>query len=325
MIGFVWPFAFLLLPLPVLLHRFFPMAPRGTGAIPMPEAIATALTPMTGRQGRSSGFIWTLLFWCAWISLVAAIARPYWQGGAEIRSVSGRSLFLAIDLSGSMEKRDLTLDGTPVDRLSAVKSVATRFIDERTGDRIGLVLYGDEAFVASPLTFDREAVKAAIAEAAIGMAGRTTAIGDALGLAIVRLRDDPGRGKAIILLSDGTNNAGSAEPEDAARLARDLGIRIHTIGLGSDGPRTEGSVIDPSADLDLETLQAVAEVSGGTFFRAASWADLQSVYDTISALEAGETSAPPLIETRDLGAWPAFVLLMALAALGFPIWRGRSS
>lgn len=318
MIEFAWPWMFLLAPLPLMLSLLLPPPAADADAIHIPGRLAEAMSEIA--DGKQEGtFSWRkVAFWIAWLCLIAALARPSWRGDEEIRFATGRALILAIDLSGSMERRDLVMDGQSVDRLTAVKLVAGDFARNRQGDRLGLVLYGDEAFVASPLTFDVAAVSNAIAEAAIGMAGRTTAIGDALGLAIVKLRDDPGRSKAIILLSDGTNNAGSAEPEDAASLAREFGIRIHTIGLGSASTGQQTDAIDPSADLDIETLRAVAEASGGRHFRAASLDDLQSVYDEISSIEAESAPTPPVAQRRDLVLLPAAVVFLILGLLGFP-------
>jgi Ca-activated chloride channel family protein len=218
---------------------------------------------------------------------------------------------LAIDLSGSMEKRDFELDEKRSRRLDAVKRVATDFVATRRGDRVGLVLFGDEAFAAAPLTFDMDSLNSVIAEAGIGMAGRTTAIGDALGLSIIKLREDAAREKAIILLSDGTNNAGATEPEDAARLAVEEGIRVHTIALSGKANSKPGQM-DPAADLDTATLEAIATTAGGHFFRATSTTELQRIYETIGQLERGEGKTPPLAERQDLRHWFLFLLLLSM-------------
>ena len=199
-----------------------------------------------------------------------------------------------------MERRDFSIDNETVNRLVVVKNIASEFIGSRKGDRVGLVLFGSEAFIASPLTYDVDSVNTTLQGSGIGMAGRTTAMGDALGLAIKSLRDDPAVEKAIVLLSDGTNNAGTVEPEDAAELAISLGITVHTIGLGSEDAGIEGQQFQSaSADLDEATLKAVASASGGEFFRARTSAELKAIYAEIDALESANVPAPPLIIKRD--------------------------
>ena len=183
------------------------------------------------------------------------------------------------------------------------------------GDRVGLVVYGKEAFIASPLTFDLNAVADILDSAGIGMAGRSTAIGDAIGLAIQTLRDDPAANKAIVLLSDGTNNAGSVEPESAAELAKSLGIRIHTIAMGSEDTETGGYNTAQSADLDEDTLRAVSQNTLGKFFRARTRSDLQAVYNAIDQLETADVEAPPVILRHDLHLWSQVMLLGLLITM----------
>jgi len=193
----------------------------------------TSVSHQTGAALNAHTLKFVLLA-LAWVSLLTAIAQPYLPKATTAQPASGRALSMLVDLSTSMERKDFQIDDEAVDRLTVVKGIASRFIENRSGDRLGLVLFGTEAFIASPLTYDLNAVATTLQSSGIGMAGRTTAMGDALGLAIKSLRDDPAQEKAIVLLSDGTNNAGTAEPEDAAKLARSFGITIYTIGLGSD-------------------------------------------------------------------------------------------
>lgn len=318
MVSFGWPFAFLLLPLPLLL-AFARNRTLATAPLRVPPALAAAMDA-SGTAAQRTG--WRLILPAlAWIALVTGIAQPGLISGQQVVPASGRALELVVDLSGSMEKRDFVIDGQATDRLSAVKAVASAFVEARQGDRVGLVLFGDEAFSASPVSFDRASVSHALGESAIGMAGRTTAIGEALGLAIVKLRDDPAPERAIILLSDGTNNSGSAEPEDAARLARDNGIRIHSIGLGSERMDGAGDPIDPSADLDEKTLREVADASGGTFFRARTTDELKAAYEAIDALEGGKAPAPPFVPRHDLTGY-AITAMIALLGLALALsWR----
>lgn len=321
--SFDWPWIFLLAPLPLLLLRRPAQAGADgeRGIAPPPrlraalEAVASA-APVAGRLAL-------ILLWAAWLALLAAMAQPSRVAGAVIQPATGRAMILALDLSFSMERKDFQIDGRPVDRLTAVKSVATEFVRAREGDRVGLILFGDQAFSASPVTYDLSAAAQAVQEAQIGMAGRTTAIGDAIGLAIVKLREDPAERKTLVLLSDGTNNAGAAEPEPAAALARSFGIRIHAIGLGGRKDPDPRNPIDPSADLDEVTLQRIAQASGGKFFRAYTTAELGAIYDEIGRIETSEAEAPPFTPRQDLRNWPLMIAMAALMALALLHRRAR--
>ena len=301
MISFAWPWIFLLVPLPLLL-RYKLLDDRNSGdAIKIPPSVAGALRKVgaNGKSAAGSRLLHFLLLAAAWLSLIVAIAQPYKPESATAQPASGRSLSLLVDLSTSMEKKDFTIDNEPVDRLSVVKKLASQFIDNRAGDRIGLILFGSEAFIASPLTFDLNSVTTTLQGSGIGMAGRTTSIGDALGLAIISLRDDAAQEKSIVLLSDGTNNSGTAEPEDAARLAMSMGISIYTIGLGSDNTTESQQFQSPSADLDEATLKAIADTSGGKFFRAHTTTELEKIYHEIDTIELAQSTAPPTVVKRD--------------------------
>ncbi|TGN31871.1 VWA domain-containing protein, partial [Paracoccus liaowanqingii] len=168
----------------------------------------------------------------AWVLLVLALAGPRIERQADVIPASGRDIVLALDLSGSMEQQDFILDGQPVSRLDAVKQTARAFVAGRTGDRIGLVIFGGRAYVAAPLTYDMGAVVQAIDEAQIGISGRGTAIADGLGLAIRRLDGSEAPSRVVVLLSDGVDTSGSVPAIEAARLAAAHGLRVHTIALG---------------------------------------------------------------------------------------------
>ena len=311
---FAWPWIFLLLPLPLLFRQ--PTQALASSALRIPPMLGHALDELQSTKRYSLNLEQTGM-WLAWILLLLTLSQPWRPGETVVQPVSGRALAMVVDLSGSMERRDFTLDGETSDRLSVVKSVAGQFIEARQGDRISLVLFGREAFVASPLSFDLGAIRTILDSAGIGMAGRSTAIGDALGLAIKTLRDDPSPSKAIVLLSDGTNNSGSAEPESAATFARELGIRIHSVAMGSeDGDTpTSGYATANSADLDEETLEAIANDSGGRYFRARSRDELNAVYQEIDTLERSESDAPPVVLQQDLRHWPLMFLLGLLCLL----------
>ena len=307
---FVWPWIFLLFPLPLLM-RASASTQHKSLRIP-PELESAFKQSLHTRTVFRSNLLW---LWLAWGLLLLTLSQPWVPGDTSVQPVSGRALTLAVDVSASMERRDFILDGVQSDRLSVVKQVAHNFVLARAGDRIGLVVYGKDAFIASPLTFDLNAVADILDSAGIGMAGRSTAIGDAIGLAIQTLRDDPAANKAIVLLSDGTNNAGSVEPESAAELAQSLAIRIHTIAMGSEDTKTGGYNMAQSADLDEDTLRAVSDITQGAFFRARTRDDLQAVYNAIDQLESAEVEAPPVILRHDLHVWPQSMLLGLLIVM----------
>lgn len=310
-LAFAAPWAALLLVLPVL-ARLLPPRRSERPALTVPPRLAAAFGQAPAPAGTPRAV--TVLTALAFLAFVVAAMRPSLPLDAVRLPVSGRDLMMVVDLSGSMERRDFALDGVEADRLSVVKRVAGDFLEKREGDRLGLVLFADEAHVAAPLSHDRAAVAAYLREASIGLAGRATAIGDALGLAVKRLRKESARAKVVVLLSDGTNNAGSVEPEDAARLAAKEGVRVHAVGMGS---RAAGEGADPSADLDEATLARIAEATGGRYFRAATTADLAAVHAEIDALERAERLAPPVVLRRELTLRPLAlsVLLLALAGL----------
>jgi len=322
-LGVHWPWALLLL-LAVPWAGVRP--PRDDGSItadPPPRLPPALVDALDGHStGRHRHRRTTDRWWRAsvWILLVLALAQPFRTGDLVAAPVSGRALTLVIDLSGSMERTDFTLDGEPVDRLAVVKRLAGDFLARREGDRIGLVLFGKEAFIGSPLTFDLASLGDVLAASGIGMAGRSTAIGDALGLALSMLKEDPATGKAVVLLSDGTNNAGLVEPEAAAAFAATLGVRVHTIALGSEeieggSAVGRGYATAASADLDEITLQAIAERADGRFFRARTTDELEAVYAEIDRLESSESRAPPARLTEDMRHLPLLAMLMLL------VWR----
>ena len=312
MIGdlFASPLALLLLPLPlVALLLLPPAAGEEGGAMRVPETIAARLAAGIGARvaGRSRLGLAGLL----WIALILALAGPQRLEPSPALPVSGRDLVLVLDLSGSMDRKDFEIDGTPARRLDAVKKVAAAFVRGRTGDRIGLVIFAERAFFAAPPTFDTESVARTIEAATIGIAGRSTAIGEGLGLGLKRLAKSPAPSRVVILLSDGANNAGTVGPRDVAVLARDLGIRVHTIALGANELGMVGD--DPDA-VDAATLRRVAELSGGTAFRVRSTGDLEAVSATLDAMEANRGRAAAAQIFHSYWVYPAVAaLLLALA------------
>jgi Ca-activated chloride channel family protein len=317
MIEFVWFWFFLLLPLPFLIQRIFPPNREADGAV-LRVPFADELFALSGPGGafdRKSPPSWPMLL--AWALLITAAARPVWQGEPLEQAVSGRDLMLAVDLSGSMEISDFVLRGRKVDRLTATKSVAGQFIERRVGDRLGLILFGEKAYLQAPLTFDRQTVRTLLDESVIGLAGDKTAIGDAIGLSVKRLQDNPKDQRVLILLSDGANTAGTIAPLQAADLAAREGLKVYTIGIGADEMVVRDLLgshkVNPSQDLDEPTMRGIADKTGGRYFRAKDVQELEEIYRLLDALEPVERDKRYYRPKIELFPWP-LGLSMGLAA-----------
>jgi len=260
----------------------------------------------------------------AWALLVLAAARHQWLGEPVSLPVSGRDLMLAVDVSGSMQQEDYRLGNRPANRLDVVKAVAGRFIERREGDRLGLILFGSRAYLQPPLTYDRDTVRTMLDDSVIGLAGRETAIGDAIALAVKRLEQQPEDNRVLILLTDGANTAGNIAPLDAARLAARAKVRIYTIGIGGGpvGVRSPfGMLLQHGSDLDPATLKAIAEETGGRYFQSTDTAQLEQVYDELDRLEPSVRDQRSYRPMQSLFMWPAGVSLLislGLAAGALP-------
>ena len=328
MFQFLWFWIWLLLPLPWLLPRLLPAAsPSAEGTLFAPVAAAMAETGqgVSGQIGRDR-FLHALGLLC-WLLLLAATARPQWLGEPVELPQTGRNLLLAVDVSGSMDTADM--DAGRANRLDVVKRVAGEFFERREGDRLGLILFGTQAYLQAPLTQDRSAVKTLLDESVIGIAGRETAIGDAIGLALKRLRGEEGEA-VLILLTDGANTAGSALPRKAAELAAQQGLRIHTIGIGSTPRAVRGlfnlQLLNPAAFLDEETLQYIADTTGGRYFRASDGAQLEGIYQKLDQLEPVTGGSRTVRPVAELYPWPlATALLLSMAAAVVRYRRGSVS
>ncbi|MBE9560686.1 MAG: VWA domain-containing protein [Proteobacteria bacterium] len=289
MMSFIWPWAFALLPLPFVLRLLLPRAKvSNDAALLVPDLSEYQLDDKLTYADKKS--LWPLLVYSlAWICLIIALARPQWTGEPVELPVSGRDLILAIDISMSMDHA-IRNNLRSVKKITATKAVASAFIEKRVGDRIGLILFGDQAYVQSPLTFDRTTVNVLLQEAVTGLAGQATAIGDAIGLAVKRLdksqlrhsgstdKKNLSEDRVLILLTDGVSNRGEITPLKAAELAAKKGLKIHTIGIGNRGTR----------ELDETTLRKVAQITGGQYFRAYNTSDLVKIYALLDELEPVE-------------------------------------
>lgn len=333
MITFGLPWLLAIAPLPWLVRHLLPAArPAQSAALRVPffAQLAARAAGATRGTPRTSWIRWAVLS-LAWLLLVVSAARPQWLGPTRAVPTEGRDLMLALDVSGSMAQEDFTASGRAVDRLAVVRAVADRFVADRGGDRVGLVLFGSRAYLQAPPTADLETVRDFLGEAEVGLAGKETAIGDAIGLAVKHLRKRPAGDRVLVLLSDGASNAGVLDPLLAADLAKKEGVRIHTIGVGADRMAVNTlfgtQIVDPSADLDEKTLAAIAETTGGHAFRAKSTEGLVEVYRQIDELEPTEGDELYVRPTKQLFHWPlaaAFVLSAAYAASTI-LRPGRSS
>ena len=289
MMSLLWPWAFVILPLPFLLRLLLPRAKNTNDAALRVPQLSDFKLGENKIYGSTTSRWPLLLYSLAWICLVIALARPQWTGDAVELPVSGRDLMLAIDISMSMDHK-IRHNLRSIKRITATKAVASDFIEKRVGDRIGLILFGDQAYVQSPLTFDRTTVNILLQEAVTGLAGQATAIGDAIGLAVKRLDKNKNKQSAnsiqknvsddrvLILLTDGVSNRGEITPLKAAELAAKKGLKIHTIGIGNRGSR----------ELDETTLRQIAKITGGRYFRAYNTSDLANIYSLLDKLEPVE-------------------------------------
>ncbi len=325
MFELLWWWILLLLPVPWLVQRWFAVKQQDEVVqaglfMPFADDLRDMSQTQTSTNKHSK---YQLLLWLAWLFLLLAAARPQWLGEPVELSRSGRDLMLAIDLSGSMQTRDFEISGQSVDRLTATKVIAKDFIARREGDRVGLILFGAQAYLQTPLTFDRKTVNQFLSEAVIGLAGKETAIGDAIGLAVKRLQHVKNASDLVlILLTDGVNTAGALKPEEAVKLAKNIGLRIYTIGMGADSMAVRSffgtQMVNPSADLDEAMLQNIADETGGKYFRAKDTQGLQKIYALIDKLEPVARDSKTFRPVRSLLVYPlaiSFVLLLLILVL----------
>ena len=313
MLQFEWPWVFLALPLPWLVRSLMPATTQVRGAalrVPILEDFRVLMHGDVTTQNLRPSII---VCGIAWVLLVTSAARPQWLGDAIEIPVNRRDLMIAVDLSESMRESDFVLNSRPVNRLAATKMVARQFIERRVGDRLGLIVFGQQAYLHVPLTFDRSTVQQLLDETEIGMAGRQTAIGDALGIAVKRLREQEAAHKVLILMTDGRNTAGAIEPLRAAKLAAEAGLTVHTIGIGADEAIQQGAFgavrINTSQDLDEVSLKSIARTTGGRYFRAHDTRAFEQIYTELDELEPVERRDEHFRPAAPLFFWPLGIAL----------------
>lgn len=321
-----WWWVLALLPLPLLARWFANSSTdnHNEGALNVPFFAQLSAQFGTTPSRRTTPWWKWLLLSLSWLLLLLALARPTLVGEKIPLPIAGRDLMLAIDLSGSMAERDL---GTRADRLTVVKATADDFIHRREGDRVGLIFFSDRAYLQAPLTFDRTVVRDLLAEASVGLTGQRTAIGDAIAIGLKRLResaenthieDKDKDSQVLILLTDGANNAGVTAPKQAVEIAKKLGTKIYTIGVGGKGQIVNtpfGRQRMATSDLDEPALQAIAQSTGGRYFRASNAKALDNIYQAIDKLEPVDRDPNFLRPEVELYYYPALLSLLTFVVL----------
>jgi Ca-activated chloride channel family protein len=301
MFEFVWPYVFLIVPLPLVVYFLAPKKNQGeTAALLVPNYLSVNESTTTKQSNSKAKLGFAALIW---LLLVTAAARPQWLGEPVSIPSEGRDLMIALDLSGSMRYGDMTLNSRPVTRLDMTKYLLSDFVERRVGDRLGLILFADSAYLQAPLTYDRDTIKTYLDETVLRLIGDRTAIGDAIGLAVKRYEEKETSNRVLVLLTDGRNTAGNLQPELAKELAINENVTIYTIGVGS---------FRGAQDLDEVLLTDLATSTGGRYFRAHSTEEMQKIYTELDLLEPIEGEAQTL---RPLTALFFLPLMVALALI----------
>ena len=294
------------------------------GAQSAPELLFPNLNRLKGivpqqKSAKPTNGLYLPVLALLWLCLVGALMRPELVDQFVQQRPSGYDLMLAVDLSGSMQALDYQQNGEQISRINIVKAVVSNFVGQRQGDRVGLILFGSNAYLHVPLTLDTLSVRSMLNNAAVGEAGDQTAIGDAIGLAVRNLRNRPEKSRVLVLLTDGIDNASTIPPLAAADLARQYGIKIYTIGVGSGGivpfPVGFGETAMTEFPLDEGLLRKIAGATGGSYFRAADTQALQAIYAQINKLEKTDAETRSYSIRRPLFRYPLAIALILLLLL----------
>jgi len=332
MLEFSWPWMFLALPVPVLIYWLVPRAPRQDAALRVPFYRQLVQLHTDASRHYNKNPLVLLCCILIWILVVIASSRPQWVGEPVQIPTTGRDMMLTLDLSGSMEARDMFLNNTQLSRFQVMKAVVADFVDKRQGDRLGLALFAAHAYVMTPMTHDLSTVRKLVDELEIGVIDESaTAIGDAIGLSVKHMREQPENERVLILLTDGINNSGELTPIQAAQLARTEGIKMHVVGIASDqfaqrsmfGNRPGGL----RSEIDDDTMALIAEMTGGRYFRARTLEDMIQIYDELDRMEPIEQDEQTYRPITLLFYWPlgAALLLSYLLALSAMPAAARAS
>ena len=326
MIELLWPWAFAILLLPLLVRILIPARASSEAALTVPHVESFVFTQQEigSSTNQRSGFLYIITL-LAWLALATALARPQWTGEPTVLPTLSRDLVLAIDISGSMGQGDMSVNGRQYTRLAIVKHAVQEFVEQRNGDRIGIVLFGSLPYVYVPLTPDVATASQMLADAPIGIAGRSTAIGDSLGLAIKQILNHPADHRVVVLMTDGVNNFGELEPLDATELAIASDVTVYTIGIVP--PRSGLGFFAPfqrqSDAVDEELLRSIASKTGGKYYKADDLNGLLAIYEEIDALEPIENEGQTVRPMRALYHYP-LALAIALFALTWLLHTRRN-
>lgn len=320
MISFAWPWLLLLLPLPLVVY-WLPQKQksRTSAALIIPQLLSGTVNTTATTVSKKSPLITLSLCWAL---TVLALSQPQWLGETIDIPTEGREMMIAVDLSGSMQIEDMSLNNRTVNRLDMLKEVLGNFIERRVGDRLGLILFADDAYMQTPMTFDRKTVKQMLDESQLGLVGRKTAIGDAIALAVKRFDAKQKSNKILLLLTDGQNTAGKITPEQALELAIAKDITIYSIGIGADVMLQQSLFgtrrVNPSSELDEKTLTKLALETGGKYFRAKDSQGMELIYNLLDQLEPIEQEQQQMRPLTALFYWPlslAFFLSLGYVLL----------
>jgi Ca-activated chloride channel family protein len=319
MINLLLPWVLLALPIPLLMYLLPIKNQKQTAALKMPLLIQNASSQTYTVKNKKSPRV---LFLLIWVLVVISASQPQWLGESVNVPTEGREMMIAVDLSGSMQVEDMQINGRTVNRLDMLKVLLGDFIERRTGDRLGLILFGDDAYMQTPMTFDRKTVQQMLDEAVLGLVGKQTAIGDAIALAVKRFDTKKDSNRVLLLLTDGQNTAGKITPEQALELAVAKDITIYSVGIGAD-VMIQNSIfgkrqINPSSELDEESLQQLASETGGYYFRARDSKGMGEIYELLDALEPIEQDQQQMRPLTALFYWPLTIAL--LLSLLYLIW-----
>jgi Ca-activated chloride channel family protein len=311
MIHLDWPWLLLALPLPLLVYWLPAKQKNQAVALRMPVVFnQIGTTNNTTNNKKQPLFLLSII----WLLLVISAARPQWLGDAINIPTQGREMMIAVDLSGSMEMEDMQINNQSVNRLDMLKVVLGDFISKRVGDRLGLILFADDAYMQTPMTFDRHTVQQMLNESVLGLVGKKTAIGDAIGLAAKRFDAKKESNRVLILLTDGQNTAGKLTPEQAVELAKAKDVTIYTIGIGADEILKRSFFgtqrYNPSSDLDEKTLTNIAQETGGQYFRARDPQAMADIYQILDKLEPIEQEQQQMRPLTALFYWPLAIALI---------------
>lgn len=323
MFEFAWPWLLLFLPLPLLIRAFAPAVRQQGVELCTPFYNELHNLHNTQRTGLARWRSQTTVYILIWLLLLLACARPQLHGDLQEHPTTGRDLLIAMDVSSSMLYSDMTLDGNSVSRMEFVKYWLGDFISQRTGDRLGLILFGSQAYLQAPLTYDHHSIRTWVKDAQPGIAGNTTSMGDAIGLAIKRLRMHPADHRVLILVTDGANTSGVISPLAAAQLAARYQIKIYTVGIGSNQANTLHELIDTaSLELDEQALKDIAQATAGQYFHVTDSNDLARIQHSISLLEPNTSYQAPKRNSQEIYSWPlAAALLLSMLLVAHRVYR----